>query len=111
MKERPIGLPFVIPLAVLMLIFSLQSALAEDKKTVPSQDSLKTILEEMQKIEEEGKKFATPEFQLLWAREAFRHGNIEGALKVWFGLAEQGNETAQYVLMLFAPLEKSEEKK
>ena len=88
---------------VLLLLF-LPTASAEEKKVSPS---LKVIEETLQEYQ----KFDNPEFHLSWAREAYRHGNVEGALNVWYHLAEQGNEIAQYVLMLFTPLEEAESQK
>ena len=49
------------------------------------------------------KEFMTSEFRLLWAREAYRAGNIEGALSEWTALAEEDNPIAIYVLQLLTP--------
>ena len=80
MKERSMVRPFVTILAVVLMLIFLKSLSAEDKGTGPSDERLNTILSEIRKLKEEAKTFDNPEFHLLWAREAFRHGNIEGVL-------------------------------
>ena len=62
--------------------------------------SAEEMLKRLERLQQEGERFQSHEFRLLWAREAFRHGNIEGAMDEWMALADEGNSTALYVLQL-----------
>jgi hypothetical protein len=59
---------------------------------------------ELDKMLQEGERFTTPEFRLLWAREAWRCGNDQGAIYEWDALAEEGNDEAYYIVNLFVEL-------
>ncbi len=56
--------------------------------------------EEVQRLLGQGERFQTEEFQLWWAREAYRCGKPDGAFKVWKALAGQGSRQARFILSL-----------
>ena len=58
-------------------------------------------LEDLKRIQKSGEKFLTKKVRLLWAREAYRCGNVDGAFEAWKGLAEEGSLEAAYILALF----------
>lgn len=59
-------------------------------------------LEDLKNSIEMPEKFQTKEFRLLWAREAYRCGNADGAFQEWDALAKQGSREATYILGLFS---------
>lgn len=64
------------------------------------ESSTNELLKRLEQLSKEGERFQSHEFRLLWAREAYGQGNLEGAMGEWIALAEEGNQTALYVLQL-----------
>ena len=62
---------------------------------------LQKDLLQLKRLQQEGQQFNTPSFRLLWAREAYRCGNAEGAIQEWKALAKDGIASARYILSLF----------
>ena len=70
------------------------------QRTSPG-DIAKENLKRLEDILKGGEKFQTEKFRLLWAREAYRCGNVDGAFQSWEALAQEGNVEASYILALF----------
>ena len=68
------------------------------------QRKIESAQKQFQKLEElmkEGERFRKPSFRLLWAREAYRCGNVKSAFDDWETLAKGGNKSARYIISLF----------
>ena len=95
-------------LAGLICLASLSPALALQSQpnqaaSPPNADANDPRLRQLEELLHDPERFRKPGFRLLWARKAYRSGNIEGAMTEWRSLAAEGNETAAYVLELLAP--------
>ena len=101
--------------------------------TAEQTEELKQATEALKRIGDIQKslaQFNTPEFNRLWARMAYRCGNLDGAVDTWTALAEggdlmaidlltilngwltlahAGDERATYFLQVFGPGDKTAE--
>ena len=92
---------FRIIFSVMLLGAATSTALASLTVVVQAQAD-RPRLEDLQESVEMPEKFQTKKFRLLWAREAYRCGNAEGAFQEWNALAKQGSREATYILGLFS---------
>ena len=95
-------------LAALICLASLSPVLAQQTQpnqavSPPNAERDDSRLRQLEELLHDPERFRRPGFRLLWAREAYRSGNLEGAITEWRSLAAEGNETAAYVLELLAP--------
>jgi len=70
---------------VALFYAAISIALAGLTVTVRAQQD-KPTLDDLKRLQKAGEKFQTKKFQLLWAREAYRCGNLDGALNGWKAL-------------------------
>ncbi len=99
MHHRPI---FVAMLSAMLFSGVVGTALhVHAQQTTSPGDIAKENLKRLEDILKGGEKFQTEKFRLLWAREAYRCGNVDGAFQSWEALALEGNVEASYILALF----------
>ena len=84
---------------VLALLVALPATAQDYKKEAGPK--IEKLLEDLERHQKAGDKFNTKKFRLFWAREAYRCGNLDGALTEWIALGKEGSPEAQFILTLF----------
>lgn len=87
---------------LLLSIMPTETAKAQqsNEETLEDIRDLAEKLEDIKNMAEELEDRHTDDYELLWARMAYRCGNADNAIEAWVALAKKGNERVKYILSL-----------